>query len=154
EGCGMTRRSAPVRSELLATAREQTAPPKVLEKVDFDPARFLERYYADVDDEDLAQRQAADLAAAAFGHLAWAVERKPCEALVRVFNPSSASHGWTSPHTIVQLVNDDMPFLVDSVTMALSSSGHGIHLTIHPIMKVRRSAKGRLLGLGDASGED
>jgi glutamate dehydrogenase len=36
---------------------------------------------------------------------------------VRAFNPSPEEHGFQSTHTIVEIVNDDLPFLVDSVTM-------------------------------------
>ncbi len=44
---------------------------------------------------------------------------------VRVFNPTLKSHGYESPHTLLQIVNDDMPFLVDSVSMTLADLGIG-----------------------------
>ncbi len=59
----------------------------------------------------------------------------------RSFEP----HGWQSTHTVVEIVTDDMPFLVDSVTMELNRRGLGIHLIIHPVMRVRRDADGELL---------
>ncbi len=42
---------------------------------------------------------------------------------MRLFNPVAAKQGWESPHTVLQIVNDDMPFLVDSVSMALAEMG-------------------------------
>ena len=48
--------------------------------------------------------------------LEFARQRKRGHANVRLFNPSMKEHGWESAHTVVQIVNDDMPFLVDSVT--------------------------------------
>ena len=53
-------------------------------------------------------------------HLAFARRRRRGRALVRVFNPTLREHGYTSPHTVVEMVNDDMPFLVDSIGLALT----------------------------------
>ena len=50
-------------------------------------------------------------------------------------------------HTVVQIVTDDMPFLVDSVTAELSTEGRGVHLVVHPQFVVRRDLDGRLLEL-------
>ncbi|MCG8433995.1 MAG: NAD-glutamate dehydrogenase, partial [Gammaproteobacteria bacterium] len=41
--------------------------------------------------------------------------------------------------------NDDMPFLVDSISMALNKHGFVIHLTIHPIIYTRRDEEGNLI---------
>ena len=50
----------------------------------------------------------------------------PGEAKVRVYNPDFEQHGWQSPHTVIEIVTDDMPFIVDSVTMELERHGYGI----------------------------
>ncbi len=50
----------------------------------------------------------------------------------------------------VMLLTDDMPFLVDSATAAVSGQGLDIFRIIHPILRVRRDADGRLVSLGDA----
>ncbi len=60
------------------------------------------------------------------------------EVLVRVYTPP---HG----HTAVDVVLDDMPFVVDSLTMALDRRNLGVHLVVHPILRVRRSNDGKLL---------
>ena len=73
---------------------------------------FLRAYYANVDAEDLAGRQPAELAVMASSHLKLARRRRG-RAVVRVFNPSLRDDGYTSPHTVIEMVNDDMPFLVD-----------------------------------------
>jgi NAD-specific glutamate dehydrogenase len=44
-------------------------------------------------------------------------------------------------------VNDDMPFLVDSTTDELTRRGWSVHMLIHPVLRVRRDADGRLLDL-------
>ena len=63
---------------------------------------------------------------------------------MRVFNPTIDEHGWQSTHTIVEIVNDDMPFLVDSVTMEVNRHGLTLHLIIHPIVTVQRGTDGTL----------
>ena len=65
-----------------------------------------------------------------------------------MFNPTLEEHGWQSTHTIIEIVNDDMPFLVDSVTMEVNRHGLTLHLIIHPLLLVDRDAEGTLLGLG------
>ncbi len=112
---------------------------------------FVPRYFGQVDPEDLADREPADLYGAALSHCNFARKRAPDTARVRVFNPSVEEHGWQSTHTIVEIVNDDMPFLVDSVTMEVNRHGLTLHLIIHPIVAVSRDVSGELVGLGDAS---
>ncbi len=110
-------------------------------------AAFVAAYYGNADPEDLADRAAADLYAAAASHFAFARHRKPGMAQVRVFNPAAAEHGWQSPHTIVEIVNDDMPFLVDSVTMEAQRHGLALHVIVHPLIDVVRAGDGTLTGV-------
>jgi len=55
-----------------------------------------------------------------------------------VYNPRFEEHGWQTTHTVLEMVNDDMPFLVESTRMEINRQGYGIHLMLHPVMKVRR----------------
>ena len=103
---------------------------------------FVRGYYGQVDPEDLAERDAADLYGAALSHWNFARKRDPGQACVRVFNPTLEEHGWQSTHTIVEIVNDDMPFLVDTVTMEVNRHGLTLHLIIHPIIAVTRGGDG------------
>src|ERR671938_902511 len=115
---------------------------------------FLARYYWHVPLEDLAERDALDLAGAALSHKQLAVHRPQGSANVRVFTPSVDEYGWTSGHTVVEIVTDDMPFLVDSVTTELSRQERGIHLLVHPQVVVRRDVTGTLLEVLDVSPTD
>ena len=67
---------------------------------------------------------------------------------VRLYNPDLEVDGWESRHTVVEVVCDDRPFLVDSVTMVLQRHGWGIHLVVHPVLDVERTADGELVGVG------
>ena len=109
-------------------------------------ADFVRQYYRWVPAEDLAGRGSQELYGAALAPLApGAGARAAGEAAIRVYNPDVERHGWQSSHTVIEIVSDDMPFLVDSVTMALNRAGVGIHLMIHPVLRVRRDDGGRLL---------
>src|SRR3954470_19720670 len=99
---------------------------------------FVQDYYRGVAEEDLAQHSTEQLAAAAIEHLKHGQTRRRREAHVRVFNPEVARDGWTSTHTIVEVTVDDMPFLVDSVTMVLTQASLTIHLMVHPVLRVDR----------------
>ena len=65
----------------------------------------------------------------------------PGEPRVRVLNPTLAEHGWQSTHTVVEIVNDDMPFLVDSVTMEVNRHGLALHLDLPPDRARRRARR-------------
>ena len=110
-----------------------------------DVSLFIKLYYANAALEDLRVRDPADLAGAALQHLEFAIQRKPGRALTRVLNPEADEQGWDSQHTVVDVVNDDMPFLVDSLGMVINEFGLYIHLTVHPVLVVRRDKDGRLI---------
>ena len=76
---------------------------------------FVRQYYHWVPPEDLADRSPIDLYGAAVAHWNLAQQRSPGTAKVHVYNPDFEQHGWQSPHTVVEIVSDDMPFLVDSI---------------------------------------
>ena len=121
---------------------------RVRERLGVDEApqaeEFVRQYYRRVPPEDLAELDPLDFYGAGLAHWSFARHRDPGAAKVRVYNPDFERHGWQSAHTVVELITDDMPFLVDSATMELSGQGAGIHLLIHPVMRVQRAADGEL----------
>ncbi len=112
-------------------------------------ARFVRRFYSHVPPEDILDRAPEDLYGAALSLWRFAETRPPGRARLRVIDPRVEEEGWRSPRTIVEIVNDDMPFLVDSVTAALAGEGFAVNLVIHPILRVERDAEGRLAALRD-----
>jgi glutamate dehydrogenase len=111
--------------------------------------RYAQQCFRRVPMEDLAAEAPSTLATIVLRHLEFLQQRRPGEMLIRVYNPDPAVEGWESPHTIVEMVNDDMPFLVDTGTLTLTEMGLGIHLIIHPVIRVARDGKGRLKALYD-----
>lgn len=106
---------------------------------------FVRQFYARVPPVDLADVSADDLYGAALAIWGFAQKRPASGPKIRAHSPRLEEQGWRSSHTIVEIVNDDMPFLVDSVSAELNRLDVEVHLIIHPIMAAERDAKGRLL---------
>ena len=107
-------------------------------------ALYVEQCFRRVPFDDLVSEAPQTLAAIVKGQLEFIRKRAPEEILIRVFNPTLENDGWESPHTIVEMVNEDMPFLVDTAAVAFSEMGIGIHLIIHPVVRVGRNSSGLL----------
>ncbi len=111
--------------------------------------RVVGKFYEHVPPGDIIGRSPRDLCGAALSLWRFAERRRQGQAKIRVHNPDPLADGWSSPHTIVEIANDDMPFLVDSVSLAINGTGRVVHLVIHPIMTVARDPQGRLLEVRD-----
>lgn len=109
-----------------------------------DPAELIALYYRRVPADELVTADSAELAAAVRSHLALASTRVPGRPLVRLINPTVAEHGWRSPDTVVQIVTDDMPYLVESVVAELARLDVSVHRLVHPLVVVGRDLTGAL----------
>lgn len=114
---------------------------------------FVQAHLRQLDLDDLAERAADDLYGALLAHWQFGAQRQAGRAKVRLLNPSVEEQGWASRHSVLQIVNDDMPFLVDSTSAEIHRQGLTLHLIVHPIFGVERDAAGQLQALqlrGDA----
>src|SRR5690606_31768412 len=118
-----------------------------------DATAFASAFYQRMGDDEVALHEADGWAALAADFLAFLGKRKPGTASVRLFNPTLATHGWETQHTVLQIANDDMPFLVDSVSMALADLGVGVHVLGHPVVALERDRGGKLKGVGAGRAE-
>src|SRR6476661_4009197 len=108
-------------------------------------AALLTAYYRHVAPEDVCDRSDVDLYGALASHWKLADNRPQGTAQVRVFTPTLSEHGWSAGgHSVVEVVVDDMPFLVDSLTMELSRQLRDVHVVIHPLLDVERDITGAL----------
>ncbi|WP_110181965.1 NAD-glutamate dehydrogenase [Nocardioides solisilvae] len=113
-----------------------------------DPA-LLHAYYRHVAPEDVVERQPGDLHGAWASHHRLAGTRPQGRAVLRVETPVAEEVGWSATgHSVVEIVTDDMPFLVDSVTMELTRLGSGVHRVVHPRFEVTRDLNGGLQSVG------
>ena len=95
-------------------------------------ADFAKRLYRNIASDDLTNRHDSDMYGAVLGLWHSFNEYNPGDkALIKVYNPDVPTDGWESPHTIVEIIQSDMPFMVDSVRMALSRLGITSHLLLH-----------------------
>src|ERR671921_1746505 len=115
---------------------------------------FARQYYGWVDTDDLEDRSPIDAYGATVSHWNFAGRREPGEGKIRIYNPVFEEHGWQSTHTVVEMINDDMPFLVDSTRMEINRQGYAIHMILHPLIKVRRDEEGRLIEVLPSDAED
>ncbi|WP_417833385.1 NAD-glutamate dehydrogenase [Thalassospira xiamenensis] len=110
-----------------------------------DAEAFVRLFYKDVPPDDMAGRSVDSLYGAALTLYKFAQKRPSANAAkIRVYNPDLEEHGWKSDHTVIEMINTDMPFLVDSVTSALNEFDLTVHLVIHPIMRIARDDRGEL----------
>ncbi|MDF1793529.1 MAG: NAD-glutamate dehydrogenase [Thalassobaculaceae bacterium] len=115
---------------------------------------FVRQFFENVAPQDLIDEEVEDLFGAAISIWTFGRERKAGQARIRAYNPRFEEVGWQSTHTVIEIVNDDMPFLVDSVTAILNRRDLTVHLVIHPILRVTRDSKGAvatLLGEGETA---
>jgi glutamate dehydrogenase len=140
------------KADLLDRAAEISAQTRGLTTANgVDVAGFVRRYYRHVAPEDIVGRNPVDVYGAAMSHRQLALTRPQGTAKVRVFTPSVDEHGWSSGHTVIEVVTDDMPFLVDSITAELARQDRYIHLVVHPQLFVRRDITGQLLKVCEES---
>jgi glutamate dehydrogenase len=126
----------PSRERLVAEAMELAAGTPGLPEL-------IDRYWRLVPDEELFGRGGIDLYQATVAHRELAGQRLPGEVKLSLETPEERQG--IPAHTVIKIVTDDMPFLVDSVTAALTTRGVDVHLLVHPQVVVRREVFGKLL---------
>lgn len=115
--------------------------------------KFAKALYSNMSKEDLANRNDSDLYGAALSLWNSLEKNTSDDAVIRVFNPEVAKDGWQSSHTIVEIIAKDMPFLVDSVRMAMTRENIASHLLLHSPLKIQRDKKDKISGLSSLKAE-
>lgn len=113
--------------KVVSYARKQLPESKEAELI----IKFVRLYYMNIAFEDIAEHSIPDLYGAVLSHWELMQRRKPKEVKTRIFNPNYEESGWQSTHTIIQIVADDMPFLIDSIRMEINRLGLTTHLLIY-----------------------
>ena len=107
-------------------------------------AVFCDAFFKRMPIAEMSEESAENVAAMVISQLEFLQKRVKGELSIRVFNPDKKRDGWVCKHTVVELANDDMPFLVDTCSMAMHELNLGVHLIVHPVLNVERDARGRL----------
>ncbi len=103
---------------------------------------FLALYYSELPEEDVDDRKIDDIYSVGVAHFDLGRTRPAGSPVVRVMSPDRERDGWSTPHSVVLMVTDDMPFLVDTMRMVLERHGLDIYLLVHPML-ARRSGRGQ-----------
>jgi glutamate dehydrogenase len=109
------------------------------------PDDFVAALFAHAEPEDLMRygaREVAELAADAWALLS---VREPGTPNIRYVSPDADAQGRLKAVSVLEIVNDDMPFLVDSVMDELKQQGVEVSLVLHPVFTVERDVVGRLV---------
>ncbi|PFG16903.1 glutamate dehydrogenase (NAD) [Propionicimonas paludicola] len=128
--------TAGLRDQLLSAAGAEASPQL---------RGLLAAYLAPVPEPDLPEIDPVELAALAQAQLAAGRHRRPGQHLVEVFTPDTwDAHG----SSVVLIVTDDRPFLVDTAVLELTSQDWSLRQLYHPQPQVRRTAEGELIEVG------
>ena len=111
---------------------------------------FQQAFFEQVPTADLHGWHESDKQAVAAEAYQMVLHRQPGTHSVRVENVERADGGAASLHTVIYIVNDDMPFIVDSISADLASRGLHIETLFHPVLRIARSGKGEFSGIAAA----
>lgn len=106
---------------------------------------FIRLFLADLRAEELIAREVADLYGCMMSNWLFLHEYSGPRPKIQIYNPDFESYGWQSTHTVVNVLAPDLPFLVDTVRLALNRHGMTVHLMLHPLLWIKRNAQGELL---------
>ncbi|MGZ5465921.1 MAG: NAD-glutamate dehydrogenase [Thermoanaerobaculia bacterium] len=129
---------------LVAEARRRVSPDEA-----GSVEHFVRRYFAHVAPDDVIYTSVDTLLGGALSLWELGTERKPGQPIIRLFNPTPEKNGWGLEHTVIEIVNDDMPFLVDSVSAEIHLRERKIHLLLHPVIRAIRDAGGKRVEITD-----
>jgi glutamate dehydrogenase len=125
--------------EPLPNGERLVAQAVALAGVDHTTAHLVDRFWRFAPDEELVGFTPQEMYAAALAHRDLAASRLPGQLQLAISAPDKEE-----PHTVLQIVVDDMPFLVDSVISLLTAHQLQVHLLVHPLIVVRREPLGKL----------
>ncbi|WP_415894021.1 NAD-glutamate dehydrogenase [Neptuniibacter sp. PT8_73] len=108
---------------------------------------FATLYYSSASLADLLEWKLEDLYGSTLACWQFLQERKAGQVKVRVFNPDYELHGWQSTHTVIEVLQKDIPFLVDSLRMELNRRNLTIHAIHNAVVTLKRDDKGGLSSL-------
>ena len=94
-------------------------------------AEFVRQFFNTVSADDLSEWNIDDLYGAAINFWSLIEKREPNEVKIRILNPDFEQHGWQTTHTVVEIMCEDMSFLVDSLRMVVKRFGLSLHLIVH-----------------------
>ncbi|MBN9416413.1 MAG: NAD-glutamate dehydrogenase [Candidatus Eremiobacteraeota bacterium] len=120
----------------------------ITQKMPSADAEFLKQLsgalFEKASDDFLESFDAEGMTAMTLGALRSLEARKRSPLSVRLFNPTLEGDGWTCPNTVIEIILDDRPFIVDTIRAELKRLGLRLSYLLHPILHLGRDADGKL----------
>lgn len=127
----------------------------IQKKVPSETAPLVEQFsnllYKNISTLDLAHRNDSDMYGATLSLWNSLNDHQDNTPIIKVFNPQVSKNGWKSSHTIIEVIIRDMPFLVDSIRIALSRLGVTPHLMLNSPIKLIRDKNHNITQLSASS---
>jgi glutamate dehydrogenase len=105
---------------------------------------FAHQYFENLPIEEAIGRRFEDVYGAVLSCWAFLNHHDSGHPKVHVFNPDLEENGWQTTHTILAVLHDNIPFLVDSVRMAIAQRELTIHSIHHSVLYTSRTKTGDL----------
>jgi glutamate dehydrogenase len=105
---------------------------------DPDFSEFFRAYINGFAWEDLQSRKIEDICGLAFSWWNWIQRYGPDDVKLKLYNPELDGDGWLSPHTVVTVLQADMPFLVESLSLEFERRGITIHTARSTLIRAHR----------------
>ena len=100
--------------------------------------KFVCRYYENIAIDDFRDRSSEKLFGLAHNHWKLLQSRKKNEIKLVLFNATLDTHIWKAKRTLLQVVLNDSPFIIDSIGLIIERLGYNVNLTIHPCLSIKR----------------
>lgn len=137
----MTNTLSPQRIELLDALYERLTPHFPKDK-QADLRVLIDNLFKHASMHDLVSYELTDLAGLVVSLWRTLQQHQSGHQQVAVFNPNVEENEWQSPHTIVTVLHEDVPFVIDSVRLTLNRLGVNIHTIFHASLGVARTKSG------------
>lgn len=124
------------------------------EKHQADVQHFIQEIFGNASMRDLSKYELSDLSGMVVTLWHSIQAKRPRQANVNVINPNVEEHEWQNPHTIVSIVHDEIPFVIDSARLALNKLGINIHTVYHATFSVKRGKSGQFEGFSDQGNKE
>ncbi|HEX4533500.1 MAG TPA: NAD-glutamate dehydrogenase, partial [Rhizomicrobium sp.] len=107
-------------------------------------AAFYELFYRNAPPDDITRYNAEALAALAASVFKRCAHRKHGESYVELFSPHAENKDFTRNEMVLVAINDDMPFLFDSLIAETNAHGVRVRAVFHPVVPLGEKADGKL----------
>ena len=111
--------------------------------------RLAKKFFSHYPLEELVGRRLSNVFGGLYQWWQFIQQFDPHQPKLRLFNPNLAEDGWSCPHTVLVVLQKDMPFLVDSIRIELNRRNIAIYTIKSTVLGVVRDSDYQLLELAD-----